>query len=253
MSRFGHPNLLNCYWAGMSAADCNILKKSDNNYWYKLDLALPDEQHLKQLKLDTGHTGPITYCQRINKKRKGARLYNSCVVNISCTKWGQDLESNFSITQRKTLTLQPPNLKDIYLIYAFIIGFIDGDGNIHARKKNFYKSLSLGFFNSSKDIMIWIKNSLNTIVDLNDCNISQIKNSKCYQFTISGQKSAIIVDFFRQFNLPRLARKWDKPEVIEMINRYKSERPDLFKTLNLNEIAHLLPPPKISQHNISQP
>ncbi len=71
--------------------------------------------------------------------------------------------------------------------------------------------------------------------------MKKLNYADIYKYTIVGLRAAIIIDYLRQFPVPKLNRKWNHPVVLQKINEYKQKYSHLFKTLNLQEINNLLP------------
>ncbi len=226
-----------CYYAGMIGSDGCLTSKGT---CLKFNLNIKDLQFLENFKLSCEFSGEIKY--KSIKVYKNDRLMDVCLLEIwKIGEWYKDLKELFNITPRKSLTLIPPNISNKYLNYSYLLGLLDGDGSILINRAD--KRVSVGIVGASLPLIEWVKSQFNNIIN-NNYNIVKPKNCNYYILTVRGKEAAVIIDFLRQFPVPKLARKWDKPEVLERINKYKSERPDLFKTLNPNDIAHLLPPIK---------
>jgi len=122
-SFFKYLSPLNCYWAGFIAADGCII----NN---KLILALStkDLNHLEKFKNDTCSNHNIGIY--IKKNNNLTRMSEYCKLTIYSTNIVNDLNLNFNIFNRKTLTLKPPPIINSELIDYYIKGYIDGDGCI---------------------------------------------------------------------------------------------------------------------------
>lgn len=236
------PNILNSYWAGFSAADASIHKKSVS-YSYTLTLATKDIKHIKQLKKDCNYGGKIsTYKRKSSFKNSSNKIFSSSSINISSKQWGEDLKNIFNIEENKVYRLSPPNL-DYYLTMCWLVGYIDGDGTIFYDKKR--NRLIIGFGSASQEIIIFIRNLINKTfpecLSKKQNKIYQKPKNNCYLFNIYGIKSCVIIDYLRQFPVPKLARKWENPAVLEYINTQKQKYPHLFLTLKPEEIAPYLP------------
>jgi hypothetical protein len=108
------PNELNSYYAGFIAADGCIL--GDNRL--QISVTLNDELHLLKLIGDIESDKELTY----------SPLDNTVRLTLHSTHLVEDLRNNFNITNRKSLTYEPPtNIKGKNK-KAFMSGYIDGDG-----------------------------------------------------------------------------------------------------------------------------
>lgn len=237
------PNLLNCYWGGFSSADAYIQEKG-NSYTYRLEIQEKDRKHIENFIQTVNFNGVIaSYC-RTKTTKTGETFSSSTVcVHITSHKWAEDLKAIFNITRNKTKRLMPPNINDKYLLYSWLIGYIDGDGVVHYSEA--VDNVVLAFTSASENLIKWIKTFLET--EFIDCqlrkkekHIKSGNNGAFYTYRISGIKAAAIIDFLSQFPVPHLERKWLQPKVLEYINQKKLQYPHLFKTLNQDEIKPLL-------------
>lgn len=228
------PNALNCYWAGYAATDGCLLhsvnKKSGDMYYYQLLLGDKDFDQVQRFKEDTKSESKIS--RFFNKHVKCAR------IKVACKQWGIDLQKNFNVTPRKTFTLQPPNLTDESLIFSFIIGAVDGDGCIRLTSEDKTgkrrKVPSVCITGGSYDFMRWIFDTLikyfprsltGTVPSLYEFpSVNGVK----YIVSLIGIRACQIIAYLRQYSCPKLARKWDNPEVLSIIEEYKKEYPDFF-------------------------
>ncbi len=212
------PNLLNCYWAGFSAADANIYQRGAN-YTYRLELGIIDKERLESLKEVTQFDGKIFEC----KKRKN----NTVRITINSNKWAKDLSENFNIIPNKTKRLKPPILHgDLKL--AWLIGYIDGDGCIHLNKYN--KQLSISFVSSSEEIIKFVSELFDEYwpTGLRRKLNPYYKKEKYSIYRISGIRAAIAINKLSKIDVPKLYRKWKNPEVLERIDWYKQNYPSFF-------------------------
>jgi hypothetical protein len=219
------PNPINCYWAGFSSADANIdIRKGCA---YRLEISSKDFSHLQRLKSDCKFSGPILKYL----PRKGG--HGSVKLQVNAQSWIKDLQKNFNVVTNKTKRLSPPNVYDDYLLFCWLIGYTDGDGCICLSNR---RRLSISYTSSSFVIIEWIKSFV-------DKHFSQkLKNKanhittsqKYHSFVISGIRAAVIIDYLGQYPVPKLARKWSNPKILQFINTYKLKYPsffDLKKTL----------------------
>lgn len=181
-SFFAIPNPINSYWAGFIAADGSIDKRDSR---LAIELGIKDEIILQTFKTQIEYTGIISYTKtkRDNIVQPRINIFSKKIVN--------DLNNNFNITPRKSLTLKPPNNLDKDCTEAFIKGYIDGDGcfylakDYHRGTGNFIPHLSiLGTF----EILSWIQNYINTLTNIGGAGslarersvwVLQYKRHKC--------------------------------------------------------------------------
>lgn len=220
------PNLTNCYFGGFAAADAYIDIRS-----FVLSLSTKDLVVLEKLKEACLFTGNIRSYQRKNYRKETFKHVSTLKVNsFHC--WREDLKNNFNIVPRKSLTLQRPNLTNDLLIFAYIIGFIDGDGWIFLKNDN---RPVLGVTSGSLPFLIWLKDFLDKYFSIDGENKNVISQgtkkgvkTNCFYFTFTGVKVAKMIDFFRQFPIFKLDRKWNNPAVLARIEEMKIQHPNFF-------------------------
>lgn len=201
------------YWCGFIAADGCIsynLKKS-NKYSYQLTfcLAKKDEKHLEAFIHAIKYTGKLKYR---TTSIKNYSTYEQVQLRITLNKEEIDiLESKWSITERKSLTLKPPNIENKDLIYAFIKGYIDGDGCIRLTKKGSIITLSIV---GTKSFLEWVKFHLNI-------NSKITKDKNVYVLASTGQKIDKTLKLIDASIFYGLSRKWD---IVKNYNRVRDSR-----------------------------
>lgn len=223
------PNALNCYWAGFAATDGCLtyykkIKTNTDMYSFQFLLGLKDLKQVEKFKQDTQSENEIS----LLKSKLDIRF---CKITVSCCQWGLDLQKNFNITPRKTFTLQPPNLTNESLIFSFIIGAVDGDGCIRLNSKRlpvvYLTGASYNFIKWVFDILLkYFPRSLTGTVP--KIYTRKGENSPKYDISLSGLRACQIIDYLRQYSCPKLSRKWDQPEVLEIIDQYKKDYPEFF-------------------------
>ena len=191
----------NCYWAGFLAADGSI---SDDGH-LALQISDKDYEHCKKFAETIEFTGKLS--QYIRKNGIGM-----CAFSIKSEKLCQDLKKHFNIIPRKTLVLQPPNLQEKEHIYAYIIGYIDGDGWISLRKN--YNHPKLGFI-GQENIIKWILEHLSNLLTGIEKEKFMTKKIQKYINHCSVSMSNItsvkyIIQYLQKYNVPKLDRKWGK-------------------------------------------
>lgn len=119
------------YWAGFLAADGN-LRKMHRKYWgVRVYLAEVDIDHLYKFQafLQSGH------------KVSHSEVYNRASLEFCSEQIGKDLQDKYLLTERKSLTLEFPELPD-GVLPDFIRGYFEGDGCICETFTNKNSSLS---------------------------------------------------------------------------------------------------------------
>lgn len=217
---FNTPTVQNSYWAGFIAADGCITKDS-----ITIGLAAKDIEILETFKNQIQYTGPIKYY-------KAQQCYDCVKLNIRKIPYTTYLYEHWNIIPRKSLTLQPPNLTDLEHIYAYIIGYIDGDGCITLNHNRRYPQFSLGVV-GTKAIVEWVHSYLSKLYPptyRGEVKIHKHKTAKCYNVVYTGKRAVnIYYNLQQQANIPwKLQRKWSS-----FIEKYTKELSD-----ELNRKAH---------------
>ena len=206
-SYFHKLNTVKSYWAGFIAADGYVRHRKEKKIGPELSLKLSikDMNHLLRFKNAIQATNPI----KLQKQR------NICDLTIySASEIVQTLKKKFNITNKKSLTLLPPNLKRKDLIKAYIIGYIDGDGCIgnyigqkrYKNRKYAYNFLYLDAFGTIS-MMKWIKKFLENGTKIRKRKIRKVQKS--YRYTIYGKDVIKVFNYlFYKTNTPNLHRKW---------------------------------------------
>lgn len=173
------------YWAGFLAADGCITKDGR----LQLGIATKDIDHLLKF------MNTLSYDGKITQSHNG----NYSVVRISDDKLIDTLKARFNLTERKSLTLEPPVVYTRRHALAFIAGYIDGDGCIHINKENRTELSCLGTFR----MLSWIR------YKLYPGSTSHIyKRNKIYCFKVTGFFADNIIENIKTLELPLLQRKW---------------------------------------------
>jgi hypothetical protein len=218
------PNLINSYWAGFSAADASIQVRNKKNFTYKLEIQQSDMEHLQKLASDSKFMGKILLSKRPERNSTTVRI---CV---NSTKWAEDLKNNFNIIPNKTRRLEPPNDLSKENLLSWLIGYIDGDGTIHYNKTT--NQININFVSSSENLIKFIHYFINSNFPQRlinkDNNYYKNKKYNCWYISLSGIKVCVIIDYLRSFPVPKLARKWENPQVLSYISQKKQEFPHLF-------------------------
>lgn len=203
---FEQPNLTNSYFAGLIAADgCIRIPESGQK---ALILGLIDHAQVeilyKALRLKTKLNYFTPKPQKILNNTKISFCKEQCSLYCTSNKICNDLEKNWNITPRKTYNLKPPNLNNLDLIKAFIIGAIDGDGCIDIDKTR----PRIQFISASKEFITWLKTYLSYIACCKEPKTQKVGKSEIFCF--SGTSVQTIYEELEHIDVPRMSRKWNK-------------------------------------------
>lgn len=226
---FKVPNLLNCYWAGFLAADGGVTSYSETGSTIRLEIN--DIDHLHTFKRDVGFTGNVQ-----SSFRKGVMDRTKRVI-INSNFWGQDLGSNFGVIPNKTARMLPPILCNDLLKIAFLIGYIDGDGCICITHRNSVNKseVSVSIVSCSPELLRFLQELLLKYFgsfklkrkkqNMNNCPGS----NKAKLVVFAGMQALMIIDFLKDFPVPKLSRKWHNPKVLEFLQQKKTQYPSFFE------------------------
>jgi len=201
-SFFSVPNLTNSYWAGFIAADGNV---PDERHLY-IKLSAKDSGHLEKFHRDIGYTGPVYYGER-EAFGKMAKHCSTFLANAERVVY--DLEHNFNITQRKSLTLLPPTgLKDSCSL-AYLKGYIDGDGHLKIQPPR-YRIGACG----TEQTLTWIKewfDRLSPSVSANGLisSVRKMYTANTFYYEVGAGRAERIIASLRTIKTPHLHRKWE--------------------------------------------
>lgn len=246
---FSTPNEINSYWAGFTAADgCIFIKGQDTNTStvYALSLEQGDINSLNILKQQCNYSGDIKIYNKNKRECKKERVDNISHMATfkihSAYQWAKDLENNFNVTSKKTYRLGPPKNLDIKLLICYFIGYIDGDGTIFHSFRPTYKyaqnHISIKFVSASEELIKWVNYFVEVLVPisftrsnkLNPVNkIRKCKNANAHGTEVSGLRALLLYDFLRSFQVPRMARKWDQPGILSLLEENRLKYPEIFK------------------------
>jgi hypothetical protein len=152
------------------------------------------------------------------------------ITNIG--KWKLDLEYIFGVIPNKTYRVGPPRLYNMAYQLAFIKGLIDGDGWISMRN-NINFGIGIG---SCSKIVYWLQEVVekNLFYSLRLRKILHKKtmcNKDYYVYTIAGRPASLLFCLLNSLPTPCLTRKWQNPQVLEIVAKHKSENPRLFEQM----------------------
>lgn len=200
------PNKINTFYSGWIASDGCIMNLSKNRYAFSCAQHPKDKYLIEWFKRDAKIDSPI-----VDSIKKQGWEISSMRLNVY-DDWAIPLKDNFSITPRKTHTLQPPNISEDLIPY-YLIGFVHGDGCWHMHKMS--KLLSLSFASASFDILNWINkwvtnNFKSKYYQGKGQNVIYFKNN--YKLTISGNAAEQLHSYLISLGTPLLKRKWFNPK-----------------------------------------
>lgn len=212
---FDIKTMASCYWAGFLAADGYV----GSHGVITIGLSSKDRERLVQFKEFMGFNGPILDGQTSNG-------YPSSTINIyGAYECQAALASTFSVTNAKSLTLQPPNLSDEDHIRHFIRGYIDGDGSIsyQGSGRNNHWVLSIV---GTEAMLVWIKSCIKQFVNGvgNPSVNSGGSRTRSYQLAFGCYQVRPILDWLYEgsTNETRLKRKYEK--YLEVKDFYREKR-----------------------------
>ncbi len=198
---FSEPNIVNSYWAGFIAADgCIYKKRNTNDLRLSIGLQLSDYQHLQK----------ILKCMQSDSIVRKYPQRNYCEMAL-CNEEEiiNDLQNIFSITERKSLTLQSPNIYKEDQIRAFIRGYFDGDGCLSFNKSLGHNSWIVTIASGSKDILMWIQRCMEYFLPDIKCNLCRGSGVNNLAFSSSKQSIRFLEWlYYDSINLTRLNRKY---------------------------------------------
>lgn len=196
---FSFLTLENCYYAGFIAADGCISK---NGNVLGIGLSSKDKQHLVNF---------LSYLEcnaKIYHYRKNG-LYDSDSVSITSKKLCDDLNKNFNITPKKSLTYIPPYFDNNDFKDAFITGIIDGDGTVSFTKGKNRTRLYISVMGTLETIL-FIKKRFEEILGHTTSNPNHNKehSGNTYTIRVSDKSARILFEHFYGIKTPKLERKW---------------------------------------------
>ena len=236
-SFFETPNEINCSVAGMLASDGNIQSPKKKNGWrIILGLCRMDEIILHDIIRTTGSNANVSQ-QSVKRTIKTTRnrnlqekeYFSSYLTFSDAKKWSDDLQKSWNITENKSLTLTAPNFNKLNLSLAYLLGIINGDGTIGIQKSNnkeyFYIRL-LG----TRNLLEWAKNrfeeALKEKID-GEVHIER-DGTSVYLLQVNGIQAVKLFEKMKVLNCIQLARKWKNPQILKLVEDYKSKYPNQF-------------------------
>ena len=199
---FTIPNLENSYWAGFIAADGYVRRGNE----LRIGLATKDLGHIQQFQSAVG--GRIK-TRSVSDARTGNKYWNSSVA-IYSKQIVSDLEQVFNIHTRKSLTHEPPIGLTDQQNFAYLAGYIDGDGHYgYVTGTGGNRRPCLNILGTEK-FLTWAAQEF----DLERYTVSKRQNIFCLQ--IRGDLAIRARSEYIDLPLPMLHRKykyWEKSAV----------------------------------------
>ena len=199
---FEKPNPLNCYIAGLIAADGSINTKRKNVWFFQKEKYL-----VEYIKQSIASTNNIYY-----RKRKNTEEYS---IQFTSGKLVNDLKINFGISDNKSKTGLPiPSIKDKNLIACYVAGLIDGDGSISYKLDSKYKkSMKLEFtLLCSQECLNWVNNSLEFSIAIHKRNDCRVELYKMYATWKKAAEFLVHIYNIISKNGITISNKWKKIE-----------------------------------------
>lgn len=203
---WGIPNKVNSFYSGWLASDGCVLDRGNGKYTIACYQHPQDGELIEWFKKDAKISNPIH-----DIKTKKGHVAKQMRINVY-DDWIVPLKEHFSVTPRKTYTLQPPNISDDLIPY-YLIGFIHGDGCWSKHKYN--NLLYLSFASASPGILNWI--NLWVTKNFTSKKRNRLRevspNLKNYQLHIGGDVAEQLYNYLVSLNTPLLKRKWFNPKL----------------------------------------
>lgn len=180
------------YWAGLIAAIGDL-----NEDRSRLSLKMHKNylSHILSFKDYVGYTGAIHELE--------------CQVLLQChgvIGWLDNLNKNYFLTPRKSSTLQPPTELDEDNSLSFIVGYIDGKGEIVLHDGD----LRLELY-GTQDMLCWIKvwfDRLCPSVSRRYAVVRPCKNGYLYKYSLTGFRAGYLLRRLNSLEVPRMVCKW---------------------------------------------
>lgn len=195
---FETPNLLNSYWAGFIAADGCI---SERRGILTISLKNADRGHLVKFCEAIQYDGIIYY----EDDRLGDKIFPKAIVVISgARRIIRDLQANYLITPRKSMSLVPPIHLSRENQLAYLKGYLDGDGHIRSDGPRY----RVGACGTQKSLE-WIKTWFDQISEPVGGTIAKVRTQgNIYVYEVGFGRAERILSHLRTIGTPHLRRKW---------------------------------------------
>lgn len=238
-------NLINCYLAGNIAADGN-LNLTNGIHKLRLCVEQTDESLIDCYVRELQFSGNKGYNQRTHKT--GNKTIHVVASFTGFNKNAEYLKKYFNLVPNKTYRLGPTNLSNENFNFAYLIGYCDGDGTISMTtgSNRTQRAPYLYFISCSESLLVWIEELLNRKfppeINRNQApRVHRKSKTNSWVYSISGLRATVIINYLRKFPVPKLARKWENPEVLAFIEDKKKLYPELFIEPDQSELLALMP------------
>lgn len=182
------------YWAGFIAATGCIGKDR-----VTIRLCEEDQYHLEKLQDAVLHTGLILKEISKNKPQVILGFYGAC-------KWISDLENNYSIIAKKSLT--PPVKLNENNALSYIVGYLDRTGYLSSKGESTGVKIQ---FVGTKEVLCWIKKWFDFLCPAMNKRYAEVRQrGKHFQYFVSGARAKYLIKKMLSIKLPRLERKWEE-------------------------------------------
>ena len=179
------------YWLGFIAADGYI-----NGNELSIQLQAQDKSHLEKFSKAVKGNFTLRKIQGVNNF--GAEYFHYR-IGVRCNEFVRDLKIQ-NIIENKSLILLPPKLTNNLIPY-WIIGLIDGDGNIANNRDKIRIRIT-----STEQVLQFIKNFLKS----NNAISKEHRCENTYRLSLENQISEDFLKKYNYINLPfALERKKD--------------------------------------------
>jgi hypothetical protein len=198
------------YWMGFLLADAHFSNKKRIN----LTISQKDEEHIAKFAHYISGKYSISY------RTLGSKDYSYVKVVAQNVDVVPKLCKIFDINSNKTK--EPPNMLKYTFsdeqLFSLIIGFIDGDGCISKLHNRSDFNLRVKCDNTWLPNLLVMERVLYTVTSnkIKEPPLTKLNTQGYSQFCISNNK--VIKDIKKkaiEYNLPIMARKWDKISILE--------------------------------------
>lgn len=226
------PNALNCYYAGLAAADMSVDHVKHTLSW---GCEHEDELYIDLFIQNTGFTGKSFRTTKINGVIGGRQIIKPTSIHsnlrvAACQQWHRDLARNFNVVPNKTHRLRPPNLETDLLKSCYLIGLLDGDGALSYSTQNMTPNIAYG--SASRDIVEWVREFVESRfpykMRATKTEVRELLDGHYYHYNVYGISAVKLIELFRTINVPKFTRKWENPILLKIIDRYHEKWPELF-------------------------
>lgn len=202
---FKVPNLMNSYYAGFIAADGCVRKTGKSQDAFSLKIAEQDESFLREF-ADVVGAKSIYYHEPQISTFPGGREYlcqGLFDLQFCSNQIVHDLGSNFGIFPQKTAALIQPPLESKEHRYAYIAGYVDGDGNYGVKKDTLRPTMEIC---GTEKLLTWMKTE-------SKVRQNPSPRGNIFRLSLWGDGALQFREMYIDMDLPFLPRKhryWEK-------------------------------------------